>query len=106
MDPNNAYICVHDIRYNIIQDFYRILKSGGYICIQMCYGEGNPRSCSYNENYYDCEGTNGFYDTRIDSVTDLETDIVNIGFTNFDYDIRPVGPGDNHGNWIFFRAQK
>jgi len=100
------HICVHDIRYNLMQEFFRVLKPGGNICIQMGYGSGNPRTSSYFDNYYDCEGTNGFFDVRIDSISDLQTDIENIGFINFDYDIRPVGPGDNHGNWIFFRAQK
>ena len=29
-----------------------------------------------------------------------------IGFENFNYYIRPVGPGDGHPNWIFFNATK
>jgi hypothetical protein len=45
-------------------------------------------------------------DTRIESPNEIKSDLEKIGFSNFDYDIRPVGPGDSHSSWIFFRAKK
>ena len=36
----------------------------------------------------------------------LEEDLSAVGFGNFQYKIRPSGPGDSHPNWIFFRARK
>lgn len=100
------HICVYDIRKQFLKDFFRVLKSGGSICLQMGFGKGHPNSVGYYENYYDAEGTNSFCDTRIDDVNELQKDLEEIGFIDFEYDIRPVGPGDRHGNWIFFRAKK
>lgn len=100
------HICVHETRFALIKDFYRLLKSGGSICIQMGYGKGHERSVDYYDNFYDAEYTNSGMDTRVDSPDQLKGDLEKIGFTNFQYDIRFRGPGDIHDNWIFFRATK
>jgi ubiquinone/menaquinone biosynthesis C-methylase UbiE len=101
------HICVHETRYSLLSEFYRVLKPGGSLCIQMGYGASpHKRAVHYHDNYYDAEGTNGFCDVRIDDSDQLKNDLDQIGFTNFQYDIRPVGPGDGHANWIFFRGIK
>jgi ubiquinone/menaquinone biosynthesis C-methylase UbiE len=99
------HICVHDIRMSLLKDFYRLLKPGGSICIQMGFG-ARINSSGYYDNNYEAIGTNSWCDTRVEDPKQLETDLVNIGYNNFNYDIRPVGPGDKHQNWIFFRASK
>lgn len=100
------HICVHDIRVSLLKDFYRVLKPGGSICIQMGYGTNHPRTVGYYDNFYDAPGTNSMMDTRVEDPQQLKGDLEAIGFTDFDFDIRPVGPGDGHTNWIFFRAKK
>ena len=100
------HICVHDIRFSLLNEFYRILKPGGAICIQMGFGPGHIRTVGYFDNHYDATVTNSGHDTRVDSPDELKGDLEKIGFSNFEYDIRPVGPGDIHGNWIFFRTFK
>lgn len=100
------HICVHDIRMSLLKDFYRVLKPGGHICIQMGFGTNHPRTVGYYDNFYDAPGTNSMMDTRVEDPQHLKSDLESIGFSNFDFDIRPVGPGDGHTNWIFFRAQK
>jgi SAM-dependent methyltransferase len=100
------HICVHEIRLNYFKEFYRLLNKDGIISIQMGYGNAHPRTVDYFANHYDALATNSGCDTRIERVEDLENDLVSIGFKNFSYQIRPVGPGDAHSNWIFFRAQK
>jgi ubiquinone/menaquinone biosynthesis C-methylase UbiE len=100
------HICVHEIRFSLLKDFYRTIKSKGFICIQMGFGTNHPRTVGYYENFYDAPGTNSMCDTRVEDPNQLKNDLEKIGFINFDYDIRPVGPGDGHTNWIFFRAQK
>lgn len=100
------HICVHDIRFNLMKEFHRILKTGGHLCIQMGFGTNHPRTVGYYENNYDSPGTNSFCDTRVENPNDLKMDLEKVGFSTFEYDIRPVGPGDAHSNWIFFRAQK
>lgn len=99
------HIAVHDIRISLLTDFYRVLKEGGSICIQMGYGE-RPNSVDYYDNCYDAAGTNSFLDTTVKDPNYLKNDLYTIGFKEFEFDIRPVGPGDQHENWIFFRAKK
>jgi ubiquinone/menaquinone biosynthesis C-methylase UbiE len=100
------HICVYNIRFNYLKEFYRVLKSGGYITIQMGYGAPSPNSVDYYANNYDALGTNRDCDTNISDYTQVEKDLSEIGFKNFKYYIRPTGPGDNHPKWIFFNAQK
>jgi ubiquinone/menaquinone biosynthesis C-methylase UbiE len=52
------HICVYDIRYSLFQEFYRLLKNGGSICIQMGFGSRVNVSSGYYENNYDALGTN------------------------------------------------
>lgn len=102
------HICVHEIRYNLFKEFYRTLKSGGKITMQMAYGPQvpNKNSVDYYDNYYDATTTNGHADTRVEDPNQLKNDLEKIGFKNFNHYIRPAGPGDDHPNWIFFNAEK
>jgi len=100
------HICVYDIRFNYLKEFYRVLKNGGYITIQMGYGTPSPACVDYYDNYYEAKSTNRGCDTNISDYKQIEKDLLSIGFKNFKYYIRPTGPGDNHPNWIFFNAQK
>ena len=102
------HICVHEIRYNIFLDFFRVLKDGGQITIQMGFGPHIPtkKSVDYYDNFYDAIGTNGQADTRVEDPNQLKDDLEKMGFKNFNYYITEVGPGDGHPNWIFFNAQK
>lgn len=102
------HCCVHEVRYNIMREIYRVLKDDGYFCFQMGYG-GKPKGKTwhrYHVNYTDIDNTNGANDVSITNISDLIQDLSDIGFTDVSYDIRPVGPGDNHANWIWVRAKK
>lgn len=100
------HICVHDIRFSLVKEFFRVLKSGGSFCAQMGFGNAHPRTVGYFENHYDAKDTNSGCDTRVDSPSELQSDLESIGFKDFTFDLRPVGPGDGHSGWIFFRATK
>jgi ubiquinone/menaquinone biosynthesis C-methylase UbiE len=89
-----------------LKEFYRVLKPSGYITIQMGYGVPSPKTVDYYDNYYDAQSTNRGCDTSIADYTQVEKDLLSIGFKNFNYYIRPTGPGDIHPYWIFFNAQK
>ncbi len=100
------HICVYDIRYSIMKDIHRVLKDGGVFTAQMGFGSPSPATVGYYENYYDAEGTNRTCDVCIESTDQLEKDLLEIGFTNFEFVIGPVGPGDVHPNWIYFNCIK
>ena len=103
------HICVHEIRYNLMAEFLRVLKPGGTFCAQMSLDAiPDPRFHDYFANNYQATATNGYADVSIADPSQLGSDLNAIGFSSssFEYDIRPVGPGDTHANWIFFRVTK
>ena len=102
------HICVHDIRFNILKESYRVLKEGGRLCFQMGYGgKEHAPTAKYYDNVYDAASTNGHADVSITNEEELKDDLINkIGFKNYKSDIRPTGPGDNHRNWIWVQVEK
>lgn len=99
------HICVHEIRFAILRDMYRVLRKLGKISIQMGFGRSAGK-VGYFDNKYDAEATNSHCDTMIENTDYLENDLRQIGFSEFRYHIRPTGPGDSHPHWIFFSAVK
>ena len=101
------HICVHEIRFGYFQEFFRVLKEGGQISCQMGIGPKYlGQSVDYHANFWDALATNGACDTRVEDPKQLSDDLEKIGFVDFKYYIRPVGPGGSHANWIFFSARK
>jgi ubiquinone/menaquinone biosynthesis C-methylase UbiE len=99
------HICVYDIRLNYLKEFFRVLKSGGLITIQMGYGSNN--CADYYDNNWNASATNGEFDVSIKNPDDLKKDLESIGYVDFSYEIKDSGPGDgHHPNWIYFRAFK
>lgn len=98
------HICVHEIRYNLMVEIYRVLKTGGLFSLQMGFGN-KPNSVSYFDNFYDAQGTNSNMDTRIENEDYILNDLKKIGFKNitveFGFSYR-----DSHEQWIFIKAYK
>lgn len=100
------HICVHEIRLSLMREFHRVLRPGGWFTAQMGFGPSHPRSVRYHANAWWAPGTNGALDCRVEDPSEVEQDLRAIGFDNFQHWLRPVGPGDTHDQWIFFRARK
>jgi SAM-dependent methyltransferase len=100
------HICVHRVRFLILSSLFACLKPGGRISVQMGYGVPSPSTVPYFEDYVAAVGTNRESDVAISSPDEPRADFEKIGFINFEFWIRPVGPGDIHPNWIFFTAIK
>ncbi len=100
------HICVYDTRFSLLKDMYRVLKPGGRISLQMGFGTGSPATVPYYTNEYDAPTTNRGLDTAVESPDQIGGDLKKIGFTSYEYWIRPTGPGDVHKKWIFFTAVK
>lgn len=93
------HIASYSIRFNYLTEFFRVLKKGGMISIQMSYGK--------SRDYYMDDANEYMVDSSIQSPSQVEDDLTKIGFVDFKHYIRPHGPGDNSSpNWIFFSARK
>jgi SAM-dependent methyltransferase len=105
------HICVHRIRYNLMEEIFRILKPGGMFTVQMGFGVDKANSCGYFENRNDIRTTNGGFDTRVENPEDLIGDLEKIGFkvprnaSGIGHVITPPY-FDNHSRWIWVKAFK
>jgi SAM-dependent methyltransferase len=100
------HICVHTVRFSILRSLFECLKPGGRLSVQMGYGVPSPNTVPYLADHVQAHDTNRLCDVAIASPDEPKADLEKIGFTDFEYWLRPVGPGDCHPQWIFFTAVK
>ena len=104
------HICVHELRYKIKKEIYRVLKSGGEFSFQMGFGSmdwiGNTKQRSYFENSYNAENSNGSNDVRVSNPQDLVDDLKSIGFKDITYSIEEPWADWGHPNWIYVKCYK
>lgn len=105
------HIPVHDIRSSIFKDIYRVMKEGALFSFQMGAGDslfdsnGNKLS-SYYENSYNASGTNSDHDVQITDPQELVRDLLEIGFKDIEYEIRPSFSDSKHEKWIYVQCYK
>ena len=69
------HICVHEIRYNILKDIFRIMKPEGIFSLQVGYDKkGNH--VGYYENYYDAKVTNSRCDFAVEDENYMIKDFI------------------------------
>ena len=83
------------------------MKSGGALSFQMGFDNWVRKGFSeYYANTFDATGTNCIHDDCITDIAQIREHLEEIGFDAIVADLRPVGPGDVHHNWLFVRAFK
>lgn len=101
------HICVHDIRFSLMSEIFRAMKSGGLFSFQMGYGgkiNGNTWA-RYDENVYSARATNSGHDVSVTDPSELVKDLEKIGFVDVWYKTTP--PFDDcHAAWIWVKARK
>lgn len=114
------HIASYNVRYQIFEDAYRVLKKDGYICFQMGYGgrdlnsniykvysaRNNIQTAGYYDNDFSAKTTNGFHDVSVTDESQIIGDLEKIGFKNVIFDLRPTGPGCSHKQWIYVQGTK
>lgn len=100
------HICVHDIRYALMKDIYRVLKPGGLFSLQMGYGpKAENVGVGYYDNFFDATSTNSGCDVCIDNPSQPINDLMSIGFKNIEHTI--CNPWcDTHSKWIYLKGTK
>jgi len=76
------HICVWRIRNIYFQEFYRILKPGGHISIEL-FGGLNfdvPAASKWYDNTYDAVETNSFHDVKLENPYFVVNDLAMLGF--------------------------
>ncbi len=103
------HISVHEIRYSLMSEIFRVLKKDGVFSFQMGVGTTNHpdhKSVGYFENYYDAQSTNSGCDVMIENPADLVDDLEKIGFKNVTYVIKQSFSDNAHPQWIYVNAVK
>jgi len=104
------HICVHELRYNLKKEIYRVLKPEGEFSFQMGFGPlewiGHTKQRSYFENGYDASNSNGSNDVRVSDPQDLVNDLSQIGFKDITYSVTEPWQDWGHPNWIYVRCFK
>ena len=102
------HIAVHEIRFSLMSDIFRVLKTGGVFSFQMGFGgvlTTDTPVASYYENAYHATGTNSAHDVEIIDPQNLVSDLEKIGFSNITYKIS-APDYDRHKFWIYVEAFK
>lgn len=102
------HIAVYDIRFAILSDKYRVLRSGGTLSFQMGFDNDSrnaKRWASYFENRYTARGTNGMCDVVVENPSHIIDDMRKIGYQDISYKIGTAFDCLHH-NWIYVKATK
>jgi SAM-dependent methyltransferase len=105
------HIPIYQIRRTILVDILRVLKPGGLFSFQMGFGSdledilGRPRS-KYFEDAIGAKSTNGNHDVRILDSDELVSDLVQIGFSNVETQIKSSFSDIGHPSWIYVKCSK
>lgn len=104
------HIPVYDIRRNLTQEIYRVLKPGGIFSLQCTFGEpgestSRPR-VGYYDNAWDASSTNSGHDHRVQNTQQIVDDFGDIGFRDFSFLKETSFEDKGNSNWLYIRCIK
>jgi SAM-dependent methyltransferase len=101
------HISVYEIRFSLLKEIYRVLKTEGLFSFQMGYGTtGRFKTVAYHDNFYDAKGTNSDCNVRVDNADEVKSDLEKIGFKDIEITIRDSFSDAAHPKWIYVKAKK
>jgi ubiquinone/menaquinone biosynthesis C-methylase UbiE len=101
------HIPVHEIRYSLLKDLYRILKPGGTFSLQVGFDKKGPTVKGYYENFYNATSTNSGCDFAVEKVEYMIKDLEEIGYEVVNYMItNSFSDETNHAQWIYWELSK
>lgn len=100
------HIPVHEIRFNLLTEIYRVLKPKAVLSIQIPFGPSEGAKALYFDNHYDASGTNSAHDFRATSTDDIKSDFSKIGYKNITFKIRESFSDNQHPKWVYIRSEK
>jgi hypothetical protein len=90
---------------NLYKEFFRVMKPGGYLCIQSGFGPGHPRSVDYFADTFNNESEFVNKDVRVEDLGVWKKDIESFGFIDTDVVLtRPCK--DEHPQWAWLKTKK
>lgn len=107
------HISVYSIRRNLLSEFRRVLKTGGYITLQFLYSTEKANTVDYFADFWDAGGSNGANDCVVGDAQHVVKDLKELGFSNIEYFIDqaftsnglpPTSVDDKE--WLFVTGQK
>lgn len=102
------HLCVHELRYKIKSEIFRVLKPSGIFSFQMgCdFINKNSKNHNYYTNNYAAISSNGGNDVEISNVENLIDDLTKIGFKDISYKISKSWDDNQHPQWIYVSCFK
>jgi ubiquinone/menaquinone biosynthesis C-methylase UbiE len=104
------HICVHEVRFKLFEEIFRIMKKGGVFSLQMGYGDSSfvkdAKISNYYDNNYLASNSNGTYDVRVSDEKELINDLTKIGFKTVTCVVKPSWADGGHLYWIYTEAVK
>ena len=100
------HIPVHEIRYNLFKEIYRVAKDEGIFSFQIGGIGVEHLEDTYFENCWNATTTNSGHDVFITDTRNLVKDLTHIGFRDVKVKTTKSFSDSIHSEWHYVRCEK